>query len=440
MRSFLALAPFLLTATAAAAPPKLNLDQVIAKTLVGPRVQMANGDSAAAAARVDEADASRLPRIKATVFGTISPKVTCVDPPQCTQTDPTDFELRFSGLYGSAQLDVTQPLYTFGKISHARGAARAGLDAQRSLADEAAGDLAVDAARAYWGIKLARELAYMLDDGIDEITKSKTRMDQRTGTDAPSFQDRQRIAVLLAEAKVQRADAAALERQALAGLRALTGLPDVDVDDPPLAAVTHVIPQTASGAGRPQAHAARFGAVAADELAAMAASYYLPDLALVGSATYARAQGVDDPQTIFANDPFNRSVAGVVLALQWTVEPWNVRARVDRARAEATKAHALSDLAKLGAHYDAEAALAEATGARAKLDAVIEGEKASRAWVASVLQADAIGAAEAQDFADAYIAWFTMRARWAQATFQWNVAVIRMGRADGEFRANTRRP
>ena len=48
--------------------------------------------------------------------------------------------------------------------------------------------------------------------------------------------------------------------------------------------------------------------------------------------------------------------------------------------------------------------------------------------------------AEAKDLADAYIAWFQMRARWAQAVFQWNVAVVRLGRAGGEFRAGARRP
>ena len=52
-----------------------------------------------------------------------------------------------------------------------------------------------------------------------------------------------------------------------------------------------------------------------------------------------------------------------------------------------------------------------------------------------MLQADAIGAAEAKDLADAYIAWFTMRARWVQAVFQWNVAVIRLDRSAGLLRA-----
>src|SRR5687767_2950752 len=94
-----------------AAPHKLTLEQVIAKALTGPKLRMAAGDTAAAAARVREADAARLPRIKATAFGTISPEVDCLDA-VCTQTSIQDFALEFDGVFGGAQLDVTQPLYT----------------------------------------------------------------------------------------------------------------------------------------------------------------------------------------------------------------------------------------------------------------------------------------------------------------------------------------
>ncbi len=436
----LVIAILCLPAVAAAEGPRLTLAEVIAKALASPKAQMAEGDRAAAAARIDEADAARLPRIKATAFTTLSPEITC-DNADCTQTSPRNYAFKFSGVFGSAQLDVTQPLFTFGKITHARRAARAGLDAQQALADETAGDLAVDAARAYWGVKVARELGYMLDDGIDEVAKALKGIDDKAA-DAPdvSIQDRQRIAVLLAEAKVQRADAQMGELQALAGLRALVGIPDADVDKDELAAIDHAVPTVATGDRRPQAVAARSGATAADELAKMATSQYYPDVALVGSAVIARAQGVDDPPSTFANDPYNRSGAGLVLAVQWTMEPWTIKAKADRARAEAHKARALSSLAALGASYDAQTALAEVSAAHAKVAAAAEGETAARTWLASVLQAQAIGTGEAKDLADAYIAWFGMRARWAQAVFQWNVAVVRLGRASGEFRAGGPRP
>ncbi|HEY5952610.1 MAG TPA: TolC family protein [Kofleriaceae bacterium] len=415
-----------------AEPHKLTLDETVAKALAGPRARMARGDADTAAARLGEAKALIYPRIKGSAFGTASPKIECVDT-SCTQTDPANFAFRYDGIYAGGQIELTQPLYTFGKANHGFAAARAGVKAQQLLADEAAGDLAVDAARAYWGVKLARELGYMLDDGIEEIGKAVERMEARTGKDAPTLQDKQRVAVLVAEAKVQRADAAAAERQALAGLRALTGLPDADVDDKPLAPVEHQLAKSAASDGRPQALAARQGAIAADELVAFASAHYYPDVSLVGRAFYARAQGVDDPPSALANDPYNRSGADLQVVLNWTLEPWSVHARVVRARAEARRAHALDDLAASGARYDAETALGEAEGAKTKLDAAAEGEKAGRTWVVSLLQADAIGAADSKDFADAYIAWFRMRANWAQSAFQYNVAIARLGRANGQY-------
>jgi outer membrane protein TolC len=432
------LVALLLVPHLAAADGKLTLDQVIAKAVANPRVQMAESDRDSAAARVDEADAARLPRVKLTAFATISPEIHCLDM-QCDMTTPTNFAFRFSGLFAGAQLDVTQPLYTFGKIDHARAAARAGLDAQNALADEAAGDAVSDAARAYWSLKLARELGAMLDDGIEQIDDAKKHFaESKTVT----IQDRQRVAVLLANAKAQRADAAQGEAQALAGLRAITGTASADIDDTELAAVVHPLPGAKDLAveRRPQRIAAKSGATAADELLAMEQAYYFPDIALVGSALISGAQGADDPPSVFANDPYNRVGAGVVVGLSWTLEPWNVKARADRAHAEAHKMHAQSELAELGARYDAETALGEATAARDKVTATAEGEKAAHTWVVSVLQNEAIGTAESRDLVDAYVAWFQLRAQWAAAVVAWNVAVVRLGRATGEFRAGGTRP
>jgi outer membrane protein TolC len=446
MRSLL-VAFALLPRLAAADPPKLTLEQVIAKAVANPKVQMAIGDRDAASARVDEADAARYPHIKGTAFATISPDIHCtpnaVDPTGnlCITTEPSNFAFEFKGLYGSAQIDLTQPLYTFGKISHARTAARAGHDAQTQLANEAAGDVATDAARAYWGLKLARELGGMLDDGLEEIEKAKTDFDAKKDA---SIQDKQRVAVLYAEAKVQRAEAAEAEAQALAGLRAVTGVADADIDDAELAAINHTVPDTramqAGALRRPQRLAARSGAVAADELAEYEHAQYLPDIAIVGSAVASHAQGVPDPPSTFAWDPYRRTGAGAVIGLSWTLEPWNTSARTARARAEAHKMHAQATLAELGAQYDAEQARAEAVSAHLKVDAAREGEKAARTWLAAVLQDQAIGTAEARDLADAYVAWFQMRARWGLAVVQWNVAVVRLGRATGEYRADDARP
>ena len=90
MRLSLAL---LLAAASPAAAGKLTLDQVIDKAVANPKVQMVEGDIASAAARVDEADASRYPRVKGTAFATISPEIRC----QPSAPDPTGVPTGESG-------------------------------------------------------------------------------------------------------------------------------------------------------------------------------------------------------------------------------------------------------------------------------------------------------------------------------------------------------
>ncbi len=436
----------LLSTPGRAEPARVELPELVRRAQASERARMAVADRDAARARAGEADAARWARITATGFVAPSPSITCVDP-DCTATDPSDFALRFSGVFAGAQVQVTQPLYTFGKLSAVREAARLGLEAQAALADATAGDLALDAARAYWGLKLARELRWMLEDGDEQISRAIERLDERlaSGDAEVTIQDRQRVEVLVAEARVQLAEARQGEATALAAVRALGGDPGLDIDEAPLEAVAFDLDADEARAveiaraGRPEVRAARQGALAARRLADLEAAGYLPDLALVGSLGYARAQGVDDAPSAFSYDPYNGATGALAVVMRWQLEPWTTSARVARARAGERRAQALADLAVTGATLDARAARAEATGARQKLDAATAGEQAARAWLAAVLQADAIGAAEARDLADAYIAWFQMRARLVGAIFQWNVAVMRVRRAAGEFTHDAQR-
>jgi outer membrane protein len=433
---------------AADAVERLTLPQLIARSQASTRASMARRDTDAARARQDEADAARLPKLTVTALVAPSPDIDCVDA-ECRRTDPADFALRVSGALGGGSLQLVQPVYTFGKLSDLRAAARAGVDAHRALEDALSGDLAVEAARAYWGLKLARELVVMLDDGIAELDLARARLDDRlaAGSADVTVQDRLRLDTLLAEGRIQLADARAGEAAALAGVRAIVGPGGdrVDVDDAPLEPVGVELGAEAdyvarAQGGRPEVRAADAGARAAGELAEFEADQYWPDLAIVGAVGVTRAQGVDDaPSAVYA-EPFNQTTGAVALVLRWNVEPWTTRARVSRARAAAGKAQDRSVLARTGATLDARTSWAEAAAARDKLTAAEDGETAARAWLASVLQADAIGTAETRDLADAYLAWFQMRARLASAIFAWNVATVRLDRATGEFTAPSRRP
>lgn len=426
--------------------PRFTLDELIQRTLRGPRARMAHHETRTAEGRVTEARGAAYPKLTATPFVAPSPDIDCVDA-SCTRTTPEDASLRMDGLFAGARISAVQPLYGFGKLSAITHAARAAARATAHLEDATAGDLAVEAARAYYGLKLARELVWMLEDGLAEIASAQERIEEMLaeGTGEATVQDRLRIETLRAEIEARLSEARQAATVALAGVRALTGAPDADVDEAALAPVDQELAtveayRDRAAARRPELEAARAGAEAAQAKARFEVAQYWPVLVLVGELNVARAQGVDDPPSAFAQDPFNTTRGALALAMRWQLDPMSQRGRVAQARAQADRARALAELAERGAAFEATQAHAEATEARARLVAAEAGQKSARGWVASVLQATAVGTAETKDLADAFIAYFTLRARHATSVYEWNLATVRLRRAAGEFAANPHVP
>lgn len=411
-----------------------------------PRADMARYQTAAARARHDEARAARYPKVDIVAFVAPSPEIRCENA-DCTRTTPEDASLALAGVFGGARVSAVQPLYTFGKLDAITRAAAKAATATERLEDSVAGDLTFDAARAYYGLKLARELRWMLEDGLAEIDKALAGLEERIeeGSGEVTIQDKLRVETLRAEVIARLTEARQAENTALAAVHALAGRTDIDVDDEPLEAVEYGLGELASYLAsadrqRPDLAAARVGAEAAEAKAEFERAHYWPDLVLYGTVDVARAQGADNPPSAFANDPFNKTSAGVALGLRWSLDPMTQRARTAQARADAARARALAELAATAATYDVRSAYGEAEAARARVDATRDGERSARGWVASVLQADAVGAAEAKDLADAFIAYFTLRARYVTSVYEWNIATVRLRRAAGEFTTAERRP
>jgi outer membrane protein TolC len=106
---------------------------------------------------------------------------------------------------------------------------------------------------------------------------------------------------------------------------------------------------------------------------------------------------------------------------------------VDGARAERTRGRELSNAARVAVQFAVRDAFNKAEQAGARLATARQGEKSARGWVASVVQADAVGAASARDLADAYLAYFTLHGRVLQSAYEWNVALAALARATGEL-------
>ncbi len=141
--------------------------------------------------------------------------------------------------------------------------------------------------------------------------------------------DRQRVAVLLAEAKSQRADVAQQERAALAGLRAITGIADADLDDDLVEPVSAELPSERTSSPLPATIARR----RSRHVTARSPRTSWPTTSTRTCSPTSRWSAASSlrtrtasrsPRSAFANNPYNRLGAGIVLGLQWTIEPWNV--------------------------------------------------------------------------------------------------------------------
>ncbi len=424
---------------ASAAPKRLTLSEVVARVRANPGARAANADRDAARATAKEARGARWPRLQLTTFLAPSPDINC-DNADCTTTSPVDFAPQLDGVFAGARLEVFQPIFTFGKLDAARDAADSAVELQTSLGERVKGDMVVEATRAYFGVAFARDLAAMLDDGAKQIAKGKATLVERleSGDDEVTVQDRLRIEAFETEVVLRLSEAREREATALEGLRALCADRDVDIAEATLAATEKKLGQAedhwqAAQTKSPELRAAKYGVAALQHRHALEQARWWPDLLILGGATIARAQGVDDPPSAFANDPFNATRAELALVMRWNLEPAMQAARVDRTGAERARGQELAKTARLAVEFAVRDAYNRAEQAGARLDAARRGEKSARGWVASVLQADAVGTASARDLADAYLAYFTLHSRVLQSAYEWNVALAALARASGEL-------
>lgn len=427
---------------ASAAPGRVwTLDEIIAAASRGPRARAAAARTREARGARTEARGSRFPRLDVRGVLGPSPEIECLDV-ACTETDPVDPSLDLAGLFGRIELTLIQPLYTFGKLGAAAGASEHAIRAARSLEDATAAEVALEAARAYYGLKLARETRYMLEDGSERLAKALERVNREiaAGSAGVTLQDRYRLETLGAEIDLRLADARAGEARALAAIRILTGDRTATIDEEPLAAISYQSGTEAALVDRakvqsPEVRAAEAARRAASELARLESARFWPDLLLLGSLNLAAASGVDNAPSAFANDPYNTTTAAAGLGLRWNFDPFAQRGRIEQARARTRRAGHLAAAAERRARFQAHQAYAEIERTRRRLEAARKGERSARAWLASALQAEAVGAVEPKDLADAYLAFFTARGRSLEAINEWNLAVYQARRSAGEFAA-----
>jgi outer membrane protein TolC len=436
----------LLTLPGAAHAKKYTLPELLEiARQASPGLQASAAATAAMEAQVTEVRRNWLPQGDLLSLLAPSPNLRCIPSrEECTSTQNNEVRLTnvsWNRVFTRTELRLIQPLWDFGKISAGTDAAKEGVAVAKERENATRADLEQNVRKAYWGMKLARDVLDMLDTGSGYVEdgQKKLEKDLEQGTGTASVTDKLRIRTVRAEVDARILEAKRGQGLAREGLRVLLGAqaPSViDVDDEafePLEVKERPVTyyEDLARYTRPEARLLDHAVKAKNALADLERLRAYPDIILVGTAAFARAQDVDDPQNGFLNHYFNTTTAGIAAALRMQLDIGPKLARATRSTFEAAEIGYRRSEALGGIALEVRKAYGEMNEAAERIKAVQKGERAAKSWISAVAQNFAVGLAEARDLTDALVAFFNMRYRYLQAVFDYNVAVAALTRATG---------
>ena len=343
-------------------------------------------------------------------------------------------DLSFSGSMGvivRAGLDVSIPLYTFGRLSAERNAAQERLEVGREDVRRTRDGLRRQVQRAYYSMLLAKVSHSLLEEGQGYIERAQKFIDRSLDEDDGMVTESERLQVKVLEAEVEArlSDARRAEALARAALRLLGDLEDGEsVATPYLEPIEHkLLPLDryieSALASRPEIKASKARERESKSLARAARARYFPELRLDGDLSYAYSNVVDDQLTPFANDPANYLRYGVGLSLRWDLDFMTDRARVHQANAKIREGEALAAEAVKRVTLDVERAYIDVDAFQKLVSARRRGRRASRGWLFSLMQGIDIGVLEPPELVDALRAYFEQNFLYYEAVAQLDNAI-----------------
>ena len=437
---------FLAFAASPAWAKKFTLPELLDLSRSNPGLQASSAATAAMQAQVLEAKLNWLPQGDLLSVFAPSPSVRC-EPNQenCISTDKGEANLstvQWTKVFTRTEVKLIQPIWDFGKISAGIAAAEAGVGVSQQREVGARADLELNVRKAYYGLKFARDVIDMLDEGSSYVAtaEKKIEKDLSAGTGTSTVTDRLRLRTTRAELDSRILEAKRLQQIARDSLRTLLGPnapADIDVDDEPFdppevkeRPITYY--EDLARFNRPEARLLDYATKAKHALADLERRKEYPDLVLIATGAIAYAQGVDDPNNAFLSHYFNSRAAGVAAALRMQLDLGPRIARARRTEAEAAEVDYRRVEALGGIALEVRKSYAEMREAVARVATMDKGQRAGKAWISAVAQNFAVGLSEARDLSDALVAFFSMRTRFLQAVFDLDVALSQMIRVTGD--------
>lgn len=372
-------------------------------------------------------------------FGVLPPLLGTVLYPQSTLFSRNVTTLGNLQPFFGFSINGVVPLYTFGKIETALEAAEANVRVSEWDMEKWRQQMRMDVRRAYYGLQLARDAKYVIDDakgrldkGIQGIRDKIAKGDSNVGD-----VDRLRLETFRQEITAQSLQAPKNEAYALAALRFMTGVQtnfDI-VDEPlklpdrPLVAVVQYL--EAARVLRPDVNMARAGVVARKRLVEYNRAKLFPDLGLGLGADFLSTPSAVPQQNAWASDPFNHFYYYFGFGLRWSLDLLPQAARTQQAEAQLEETRALERLAFGNAMFEVERAYADAVEAKTRVETWDKAEHETKQWISIVEDHIDLGTWDERALMEPLRAYGNARVQHLYALMDYNIAMSNLALASG---------
>jgi outer membrane protein len=398
-------------------------------------IHIAQTDIEIATGQLEQAKAGRLPHVSATgLTGLVN------------GTEGEGFDARSDnsdiGPFLKGEIEIVQPLYTFGRLRNEIRAGTQGVAAQQAASEQARDAVIVTIKELYYNLLLSRQIKDLLAEVQENFTKALQTAEERLANQEANITQQDVLKLRIGLAGVTKEvftleRAIAVTHHALQQQLGLSFSESFDITDTRLEPVQLNLQPVATyieqaAQHRPELARLQAGLEARQARLQAAQSAYYPSFFLAGGIRGAIAPNRENQKSPFAKDEFNYFSAGMALGMRWKLDFWMTQAKVAERAAELAKTDTQKRQAVTGIHLDVQRRYLEIKEQQQKLQVARKARKTARALMVTSLANFTLGIGEAKEVFNNLGLYTRMAGDYYKVIYDFNLSAAKLSQAVGQ--------
>lgn len=417
----------------------LTLEQCIKKTIeVSPEIAEARYEEDVYKSKKMQADSAVYPQIELLAIVSPSPRA------KKEHIGPivnTSVGITINGIFGSADVSLIQPIYTFGKISSYKEAASSGIKVAQAGTDKKTSDIILRTKELYYSVLLAKDMRNLVLEIKDELLESIKKAEKQIEIDSPWADETNlyKLRAFLGEVErhlTETEKGIAIAKDALITSMGLPKNIDFDIADSAL------MPEDKAPAEleeyikkalelRPEFIQLREGLNAKNALILAEKSNYYPQVFAGLKASIAGATNRDKINNPYIYDYFEHTYGAAFIGLKWSIDFGITAGRVKEAQAEYHKLIEKRKFADEAIPFQIRKAYLDLDEAQKNIVELEKAYKNARKWlVTAVLNFD-LGVGDAKEIGEAAAIYAQTKANYIRSVFNHRMSFANLSYAAG---------